>query len=895
MGHTSEEKDKMIDKLSQSITAHPWRYILLFVVMALAVGSRLPTVEVDPEVKNQLPPTMPARVDLDRIEKLFGGTDMLMVTVVADDVLAPDTLTRVQTLSHKIKRMEQVDKVLSLFEMKDIKNAGDSMIVDPAVKQIPRTAADREALRADLKKNEMIYGSVVSHDFSATTVVALLSITAQDEVTETTVKKIIADTPGPGEVHVAGMPILRVLMGNGIRNDLRRFMPLGLLIMLVFLFLSFKQLRGMLLPFIVVVLSALFAMGLIPLLGWKIQMITIILPVILLAIANDYGIHLIARYQEVNKPGNTMTSRDLAQNVFSELARPIAIAGLTTMAGLACLGLHIIVPAKQLGLLSVMGILYAVLCSLVLIPAVLSLLPKAKPVVTAAAGQGKGSPRNESVAPRSPRRRAGKARGGRIPVGMQPTSNAACVDGSAAECRSHIAASPKMSLLDRLLAVIARRVSAHPKTILVTFVGISLLVAVGIMRVRVDTNTVHYFPEEHPIQVASKIADKYFGGSTTFSVVLQGDIKHPAALRRLGDLEQKLEALPQVDQSTSIATVIRQMNKTMNNDDPAFDRIPDTREGVAQLLLMYENSGDPEDFDRLVDFGYRHALLTSRINTQSTSQISKVVDFVRGYVKSSAELSAAPRAPSTAKPASQPTSKPAQEKQGEEEDDSPFTMAEDQEAAGSTKGIAAKSTPAKGEPVGNGFGGASRFTMVGGFAVLFTDLVDAVVNGQLLSLGLSLLLVVIIVAVLFRSLTAGLLSGGTLGLAMAILFGLMGLLDIDLNLPTAMLSSIVIGVGVDYTIHFLWRYRDERRAGLDAEEAVFQTLTTTGRGIIINALSVAVGFAIMLVSSFMPVRNFGYLVVVSITACLAGALILMPALVLLFRPKFLQPKADSVK
>ena len=824
----------MIDKLSQSITAHPWRYIVLFVVMALAVGSRLPTVEVDPEVKNQLPPTMPARVDLDRIEKLFGGTDMLMVTVVADDVLAPDTLARVQTLSHKIKRMEQVDKVLSLFEMKDIKNVNDSMIVDPAVKKIPRTAADREALRADLKKNEMIYGSVVSRDFSATTVVALLSITAQDEVTEATVKKIIADTPGPGEVHLAGMPILRVLMGNGIRNDLRRFLPLGLLIMLFFLFLSFKQLRGMLLPFIVVVLSALFAMGLIPLLGWKIQMITIILPVILLAIANDYGIHLIARYQEANKPGNTMTSRDLARNVFSELARPIAIAGLTTMAGLACLGLHIIVPAKQLGLLSVMGILYAVLCSLVLIPAALSLLPKAKPVVTAAAGQGKGT----------------------------------------------------MGLLDRILMAIARRVSAHPKTILVTFVGISLLVAVGIMRVRVDTNTVHYFPEEHPIQVASKIADKHFGGSTTFSVVLQGDIKHPAALRRLGDLEQKLEALPQVDQSTSIATVIRQMNKTMNNDDPAFDRIPDTREGVAQLLLMYENSGDPEDFDRLVDFGYRNALLTSRINTQSTSQISKVVDFVRGYVKSTAELQAAPRAPSAAKPASQPTSKPAQEKQGEEEDDSPFTMAEEQEAAGSTT---------KGEPVENGFGGASRFTMVGGFAVLFTDLVDAVVNGQLLSLGLSLLLVVIIVSVLFRSLTAGLLSGGTLGLAMAILFGLMGLLGIDLNLPTAMLSSIVIGVGVDYTIHFLWRYRDERRAGRDAEEAVFQTLTTTGRGIIINALSVAVGFAIMLVSSFMPVRNFGYLVVVSITACLAGALILMPALVLLFRPKFLQPKADSVK
>ena len=164
------------------------------------------------------------------------------------------------------------------------------------------------------------------------------------------------------------------------------------------------------------------------------------------------------------------------------------------------------------------------------------------------------------------------------------------------------------------------------------------------------------------------------------------------------------------------------------------------------------------------------------------------------------------------------------------------------------------------------------------------------VYGQLSSLGLSLLLVVIIVALLFRSLVAGLLAGGTLGLAMAFLFGLMGLLGIELNLPTAMLSSIMIGVGVDYTIHFLWRYRVERREGLEPTEAVIRTLTTTGRGIIINALSVIIGFAVMLVSAFIPVRYFGFLVVVSISACLLGAMVLMPALVLLLKPKFLEPK-----
>ncbi len=230
-----------------------------------------------------------------------------------------------------------------------------------------------------------------------------------------------------------------------------------------------------------------------------------------------------------------------------------------------------------------------------------------------------------------------------------------------------------------------------------------------------------------------------------------------------------------------------------------------------------------------------------------------------------------------------PASKPATDS------DSPFTMVDNEEPASQPATAPAKPT-IKRPPDKAPHAGPARFTMVGGFAVLFYDLVDAVVYGQVSSLALSLLLVVIIVALLFRSLMAGLLAGGTLGLAMAFLFGLMGLVGIELNLPTAMLSSIMIGVGVDYTIHFLWRYRVERAEGLGPNDAVVRTLTTTGRGIIINALSVIIGFAVMLVSSFVPVRYFGFLVVVSISACLLGAIVLMPALVLLIKPKFLEPK-----
>ena len=118
----------------------------------------------------------------------------------------------------------------------------------------------------------------------------------------------------------------------------------------------------------------------------------------------------------------------------------------------------------------------------------------------------------------------------------------------------------------------------------------------------------------------------------------------------------------------------------------------------------------------------------------------------------------------------------------------------------------------------------------------------------------------------------------------------MGYFKITLNLATAMLSSIMIGVGIDYTIHFLWRYREELHTGLGHEDAIEKTLTTTGRGIIFNAFSVIIGFVVLMLSDFQPIKFYGFLVVVSIFSCLIGALILIPSLCLVLKPKFLGPK-----
>jgi predicted RND superfamily exporter protein len=100
----------------------------------------------------------------------------------------------------------------------------------------------------------------------------------------------------------------------------------------------------------------------------------------------------------------------------------------------------------------------------------------------------------------------------------------------------------------------------------------------------------------------------------------------------------------------------------------------------------------------------------------------------------------------------------------------------------------------------------------------------------------------------------------------------------------------MIGVGIDYTIHFLWRYRDEYRECGSRKEGVQRALQGSGKGIIFNAWSVIVGFAALVFSSFLPIQYFGFLVIVSISVCLVAALVLVPAMCLVFKPKFLEPK-----
>lgn len=746
-----------------------WPVVVVTLLIVAFFGAQLPRSELDTEMKNQLPADLPARLNLREIERLFGGTDLAMIVLSAADVSAPATVARLQRLTRGMQGINELEKVVTPFTAKYLRLEADELLVEQAIEQLPTTAGESKRLRARLRDNPLVHGRLVSEDFRHAALIGFAAPSASDEALVSKLERLLEEEPGPEEARVGGLPLTRVSLTRDMRRDMRRFLPIGLLLMLIFLAACFRRLAGMLLPFVVTVMSIVVTMGLLPLLHWKIHTVTTLLPVILLAVANDYGIHVMARYQEDNALGTELAPAELARRGIVALARPVLATGVTTMVGLCCLMTHLVVPAKQLGALAACGVGFAMFGSLAFIPAVLSLLPRARPLVL----------------------------------------------GQASKFR-----------LERALLGCARGVCRRPRAILAGCLGVAALVGLGAARVEVDTNPMSFYERSEPIWQSTHVLNEHLGGWAGLSVVVGGDVESPSVLREIEELEQYLARHEFVGTTSSIAGMLGELNQLMHDGDPAHGGVPETRQLVAQYLLLYSMSGDADDLAKLVDFDHQHAQVFAKVTDSGTRAATELLAYTQEYLDRKR-----------------------------------------------SEGASEAATPS---------------FVVGGLLHVMAELVDHVVRGQLISMALAALLVTLLVAAWMRSIWAGLYAVFPLLLSLSTIFGLMGFLNIELNLVTALLSSIMIGVGVDYSIHFLWRYREALRSGAAPEAAVLATLTTTGRGIVFNALSVVVGFVVLVVSAFFPVRFFGLLVAVSILAALVGALVVLPALALVFRPRFLE-------
>jgi len=564
----------MIDTLARGVVRAAWPILLVFVALTALSAYKMREVRLDSDLGSMLPADHPARVGLERIEKLFGGTDMVMIIVTADDVLQRDTLKQIKNLSRKIAWVKNVKRVMSMFTLKELRIDEGQIMAAPAVKRLPRNPKKREALRERIRNNEFVHGTVVSKDFKAAMIIGMLRPEASDGKVLAAIQEVIDKNAGPGKVQLAGMPLVRTSVARDLRSDIVRFATIGLSLVLVVLFFFFRQVRVVLPSFLLMLASCVVAMGALPLLGWKVQVITLIVPAFILAVCNAMGVHLLVYHQDLRREPGAPGSRKMAALMIKKMAGPLLWTGLTVVATLLCLRLHEFVPARHLGVLAAAGVLFAMAGALLFIPALVAVLP------------GRGA---------SP----GK---------------------------------PKPPRVERLLDGLARSVTRSPKRVAAAAAIALLLAAPGAYLVQSETNPILYYGADTPVARTSGLIAGKFGGFAPISVIAKGDIKSPEAMGKLDALERHLQKSPHVGQTLSLARVVRKLNFLTHEQAPKFDVVPATRADISELIMVYSMSGNPEDFDRLVDFPYKHAQLTARITSLKSADIDEVVQDARKYV-----------------------------------------------------------------------------------------------------------------------------------------------------------------------------------------------------------------------------------------------------------------------
>ena len=705
-----------------------------------------------------MPQDHPAFVYSNKAEKWFDIKDGIIVAIEnKNGIYNPKTLTIVKSLTKKLMKFPQIEKndVTSLYTADNIVGSEDGMDVRRFFKRVPKTPEKLTKLRESVRKNSMIYGMLVDSTETVTVIVARIG----DNVFTQKFYEEILDLAKKyqdkeNKIFVAGRPIVEGTLALLGPADMQRMVPIVLIVIFLVLFATLKNIKSTIATMLVVFISVLWVFGLMATLNIPIYAVSTMIPVMLIAIGVAYGIHLYNHLTLYLIENPDAGKEEAIMDMLTQMWKPVTMAAVTTAVGFISLLTSQVYPIKYFGLFTSFGVVVAMFLSLFFIPAFINLtgLPK-------------------------PKRKA---------LEKKDENN---------------------SLAFRFTEIILKRSTL---TILVTAVIIVVSI-IGMTKVWINSSFLDKFEKDSPIVQTDEFINQHFGGTSTINLILDGKekdtFKKPAVLKLVEKMQHDVvNNVPVVGNAFSLVDFLEQINKVMHADSLKYDRVPDSQDLIAQYLLLYEMSGDPENLTKVVDYNYQKLNVTFQLKSDNSKATKSALAAIDKYKDDFAKL-----------------------------------------------------------------GVKLNYAGSGYKALVFTDLI---LQGQILSLVMSIAIVFLLLLIMFRSFKVSVIGTVPILITAVISFGIMGWLDIPLNSTTALLSSIAVGIGIDYAIHFIEQYRVNSELG-DKLLASKVTMAHTGKAILFNAIVVIAGFLVLLFSVFPPNRELGFLVSVNMLTSFLGTLTIM--------------------
>jgi predicted RND superfamily exporter protein len=358
---------------------HPWRALGLVLITTILLGWQLPRLQVDTSVESLMEVNDPERAYYDDFLRRFGSDWITMVVIKADDVFTEPVLALVQRLSDTLERLDDVARVDSLTTVRNIRGEGDTLTTEPLVeRRIPRDPARLAQIRRDALGNRVMVGSLVSPSGKTTGIVVIANRRPSDRDLDRRladrVDRLIAAEALPGvTMYQFGIPKTNATLAADITRDMLVFLPLSTLVLLVFLLVQFRMVQGLLIPLVTGLVSVVWGMGLMALLGLPLNVLTVMVPAVLIIIGCTEDVHLLAEYHHLLREGEGKTAA--MRTALGLAAWPIVVTTGTTVVGFGSVATSSIPAQIHFGYASALGLTANFVVTMLVLPALVRLLP----------------------------------------------------------------------------------------------------------------------------------------------------------------------------------------------------------------------------------------------------------------------------------------------------------------------------------------------------------------------------------------------------------------------------------------------------------------------------------------------------------------------------------------
>lgn len=602
------------------------------------------------------------------------------------------------------------------------------------------------------------------------------------------IRTIIQKYDSNANIFLGGISMIANDVVGYVKSDLVIYGSTLVFLLIAILWLIFRNLRWVVLPIMICLLSVVSTAGVLGLFGLEVTVISSNFISLQLIITLSIVLHLIVRYRELNMRFKHASQYKLVINTILSKLNPSFFAILTTITGFASLVLSSIEPVKNLGLMMSAGIAISLLIAFLVFPIVLILLKKVDE------HQRKTNQNKFSII----------------------TSSANLVQNNG----------------------------------LVIIIGSFLLVIfslTGASKLIVENSFINYFKKDTEIYKGMKVIDENLGGTTPLDVIIKFkddsvvDVKVEASESEEADefddfeneFEEKandeqywfsqdkmltitavhdyLDSLPEVGKVQSLASLLK-LGKLLNNGEDL--------DGIT-LALLYNKV--PEKYKDLIlapyiNIEHNEARVTVRImdsneDLRRNDLIKKINHDLRDIIKN-------------------------------------------QETT----------------------------YRLSNLMILYNNMLQSLFDSQISTLGFVVVILFVMFLVLFRSLKIAIVAILANIIPISAIFGIMGWLSIPLDIMTITIAAISIGIGVDDTIHYIHRFKDEFKHDHNYINTMRRSHESIGYAMYYTSLVVIVGFSILVLSNLIPTIYFGILTVVVMATILASALLLLPKLLILFKP-----------